>query len=342
MPTRDIIVIGASAGGIDALKHLVRGLPAEFPAALFVVVHVPAHGPSVLPKILSRAGRLPAVHPVDGQPIEPGHIYIAPPDLHLLVKPGHVRLARGPRENSHRPAADPLFRTAAHNYGPRVIGLVLSGVLDDGTAGLQVIKRHGGVAVVQDPDDALYDGMPRSALAAVEVDYCVPVDAMPALLARLAAEEVEGGDPLASSEGDQEAKMAELEPGAVHDPHRPGTPSGFGCPECGGVLWRLDDGSVVRFRCRVGHAWSAESLLAEQSDALESALWTALRALEEQAALNRQMAERTRQSGHARASSLHEGRARDTEAHAEVIRRVLLARRTIPENPVGETDGPAA
>src|SRR5207244_2427388 len=164
MPGRDIIVVGASAGGVEALATLVRGLPADLPAAVFVVLHVPPHGTSVLPQILTRAGRLPAKHAVDGEAIQAGRIYVAPPDHHLLVKPGYVRVAHGPRENGHRPAVDALFRTAARTYGHRVAGVVLTGVLDDGTAGLIAVKLRGGAALVQHPDDALYDGMPRSAL----------------------------------------------------------------------------------------------------------------------------------------------------------------------------------
>ena len=349
MPGRDIIVIGASAGGVEALKQLVHGLPADLPAAVFVVLHVPPHGPSVLPRILTRAGRLPAAHPADGQPIRPGTITVAPPDYHLLVKPGHVRLTRGPRENGHRPAADALFRTAARSYGGRVVGVVLSGVLDDGTAGLAAVKRAGGLAVVQHPDDALYAGMPQSAIDNVAVDYTLPVADLAALLTRLATEPAPAPHPGLSPDGDKEADMAELEPGAVHAHHRPGTPSAFGCPECGGVLWELRDGDLLRFRCRVGHAWSADSLLAEQSDGLEAALWSALRALEEQAALSRRMADRAVARGHTGSAEVFAGQSRDATAHAEVIRRVLLTRRPDPTTepfdptpPSGNGPGPAA
>ena len=332
MSGHGIIVVGASAGGVDALKQLVQGFPAGLPAAVFVVVHVPAHAPSVLPRILSRAGPLPAVHPEDGQEIRPGTIYVAPPDYHLLIKPGRVRLTRGPRENRHRPAVDALFRTAARSYGPQVVGAVLSGVLDDGTAGLGAIKRAGGVAVVQDPDDALYSGMPRSALENVDVDYCLPAAGLAGLLARLASEPAAPASRL-DDEEQQEADMAEMAPGAMHTPDRPGTPSGFGCPECGGSLWEFHEGELLRFRCRVGHAWTAETLLSEQSDGLESALWSALRALEERSALAARMVERATGRGHAQSAEMFAAQAHDARGHAEVIRRVLTAHRPDPSLP---------
>src|SRR5215212_968855 len=185
MSARDIIVVGASAGGVEALTRLVKALPADLPASLFVVLHLPPDAHSALPTILNRRGQLWAVHPRDGETIEPGRIYVAPPDRHLVLHQGVARVVRGPRENGHRPAVDPLFRSAAAAYGPRVIGIVLSGTLDDGTAGLLAIKARGGVAVVQDPADALSPGMPENALENVPVDYQLAVDKMGLLLDRL-------------------------------------------------------------------------------------------------------------------------------------------------------------
>jgi two-component system chemotaxis response regulator CheB len=255
-------------------------------------------------------------------------VYVAPPDFHMLLRNGHVRLARGPSENSHRPAVDPLFRTAARRYGRRVIGVVLSGVLDDGTAGLLSIKGQGGLAVVQHPDDALYPGMPQNALENVAVDHAVPVVALGPLLARLAAEPLPPvPEPAVSSDMAMETDMAELELEAMKSFDRPGTPSGFACPECHGVLWELRDGELVRFRCRVGHAWSPDSLLAKQSDALEAALWTALRALEERANLACKMAERAGQRGHDLVAQKFRAQVGESEAHAKVIRDVLLSKR---------------
>ncbi len=179
-----IVVIGASAGGVEAIGSLAAALPADFAAAVMVVLHIGAHK-SVLPWLLNQRGPLPACHPRDGDPIRPGHIYVAPSDHHLLVEPGRVRLTRGPRENWARPAVDPLFRSAARAYGLGVVGVILTGGLNDGTAGLFEIKRHGGLAVVQDPDEAASPGMPRSALKHVVVDHRLPLAAIPALLARL-------------------------------------------------------------------------------------------------------------------------------------------------------------
>jgi two-component system chemotaxis response regulator CheB len=328
MPGRDIIVVGASAGGVEALGQLVRGLPADLPAAVFVVLHVPPHGTSVLPNILRRLGPLPAEHAKDDETIRPGRIYVAPPDFHMLIKNGSIRLARGPTENSHRPAIDPLFRTAARRYGRRVIGVILSGVLDDGTAGLQAIKHRGGLTVVQHPDDALYAGMPQNALDTVAVDSAEPAADLGPLLARLTAEPLPPmAEPVVSPEMEMETDMAELELDALQSMEHPGRPSAFACPECNGVLWEIHEGDLVRYRCRVGHAWSPDSLLAKQSDSLEAALWTALRALEERAALATKMADRADQRGYDLVSRKFREQVGEAEGHAQVIRHVLLSKR---------------
>lgn len=323
MTTRDIIVIGGSAGAIEALGTLVSALPADLPAAVFVVVHVPAEATSVLPRILSRAGSLPAHHAEDGEPVERGRIYVARPNRHLLIDGERVRLSLGPKENRHRPAVDPLFRTAARAFGPRVIGVVLTGSLDDGTAGLLAIKARGGVAVVQDPDDALYASMPRSARDNVAVDHLLPVAAIGATLARLCRETVEDEVPVIENSeslpGGPELSGKELAAGEVP----PGQLSLFTCPECHGVLWESVDGSLVRYRCHTGHAYSAASLLAEQDEKLEEALWAAYRALEENAVLARRVAERLGREGTATRAHFEE-QARATTERAHLVRDVLL------------------
>jgi two-component system chemotaxis response regulator CheB len=333
MPGRDILVVGASAGGVEALSEMVRGLPSDLPAAVFVVLHVPAHATSVLPRILSHAGRLPAAHAGEGEPIRPGRLYVAPPDHHMLLRPGHVYLSRGPRENSHRPAVDPLFRTAARAYGVRVVGVLLSGALDDGTAGLAAIKRRGGTAVVQNPNEALFSGMPRSAIESVEVDHVVSLAEISPLLSRLTREPVkeEAEEPV-SDEMEQETKMEAFDLSAFEDREHPGTPSMFGCPECGGTLWEMQEGELIRFRCRVGHAYSTDSLLAEQSEALEAALWSAFRALEESASLARRMAARARERAQPLSAARFAEQAKDAHERAALVRQLLLK---------GEIDAPA-
>jgi len=319
-----IIVIGASAGGVEALCKLVKDLPENFPAAIFVVLHVPSHGTSVLPQILNRAGRLKAVHPQDSETIQPGRIYVAPPDFHLLLKKGYIQLSRGPRENGHRPAVDPLFRTAARTYGRRVIGVVLSGSLDDGTAGVMAIKMRGGIAVVQNPEDALFSGMPTNAIENTDVDYILRLSEISPLLVKLASEPVGEKEYPVSDEMEIESDVAEFDMNALQSKDRPGTPSGFACPDCGGALWELKKDNLLRFRCRVGHAFSAKTLLAQQSEQLEEALWIALRALEESSALAQRMARRARERNHATSAERFEEQSRDAENRAALLRDILL------------------
>lgn len=328
MPQRDIVVIGASAGGVEAVASVAGALPPDLAAAVFVVVHFPAHATSVLPRIISRRGGLRAEHAVDGAPIEPGRVYVAPPDRHLLVERGHMRLVRGPRENNARPAVDPLFRSAARAYGTRVIGVVLTGNLDDGTAGLMAIRSAGGLAVVQSPDDALYPGMPASAIASADVQHVLPLGEIAALLAARVGEPVpepEEGD-VARKQAD-EVGISEMRRESI-EAERAGVPSGFACPECNGVLWESTDAGLPRFRCRVGHAYSIENLLAAQGTALDAALWAAYRALEERAALTERMAERMRGRGQPRLADRFAEQTTETRVRADLIRRVLL---TAPE-----------
>jgi two-component system chemotaxis response regulator CheB len=326
LPKRDIVVVGASSGGVEALIELVSGLPEELPAALFVLVHLSPESPSVLPKILDRSGPLKAVECEDGARIRPGHIYVACPDRHLLTENGHVRLVRGPKENRHRPAADALFRSAAVAYGSRVMGVVLTGALNDGTVGLRDIKRRGGVAVVQDPDDALFSGMPRSALEHVKVDYCLPLSEIPPLLARVVREEVpaeeEGAYPV-PDDMEMEDRMTRVDSRTPENVEKLGHPSGFTCPECEGPLWEMRDEDVLRFRCRVGHAYTAESMLSGKTEALEAALWTALNTLEEGAQMSQKLAAESRIRGHEHAAVRFEERARKTREQADLIRQAL-------------------
>ncbi|WP_448188022.1 chemotaxis protein CheB [Azospirillum sp. sgz301742] len=323
MDKQHILVIGASAGGVTALRRLFAGVPAGVSATVFVVQHVAASARSQLPQLLARAGWLPAFHPRDGEPVRPGWIHVAPPDRHLLVHDGMVLVRRGARENRTRPAIDPLFRSAAVAYGPRVIGVVLSGLLDDGAAGLRAVKRCGGVAVVQDPDDAEWPDMPRNALAHADVDHCVPLDVMPGLLARLLAEPA--GPAVAIPEDIvAEAGIPEKEFDTVpDDTNAVGRPSTLSCPDCGGNLSEIADGTLLRYRCKVGHAYSPEALAEAHNDAVERALWVALRTHEDRVILFERLAENARERGHGRVAESWASSAQEARQSVDLLRGVL-------------------
>jgi two-component system, chemotaxis family, protein-glutamate methylesterase/glutaminase len=319
---RNIVVVGASAGGVEALRTLVAGLPADFPACVLVVLHVPPTGTSALPAILDRVGALPVAHAQDGMPLTPGRILVAPPDHHLIVLSDSVTLSRGPRENGHRPAVDVLFRSAARAHEGRVVSVVLSGALDDGAAGTVAVKQRGGVGIVQDFEDALHASMPRAACAAADVDHVVAAKEMPSLLSELVREPATAGNEPAPLM-EMESALADLDAAAMHHHDRPGNPSGFGCPDCHGALFEITEGALTRFRCRVGHAWSPESLLAQQSLALEGALWMALRSLEEKAALSVDMADRAGSAGHHLTAARFRETAEETLGAAELVRELI-------------------
>jgi two-component system chemotaxis response regulator CheB len=338
----DIIVVGASAGGVEALADFAARLPAGLPAAVFVVLHMPAYGHSVLPEILNRRGPLPAAHPQDGEPIEMGRIYVAPPDYHLLMKAGYILLTRGPAENNHRPAIDTLFRSAARSYGPRVVGVVLSGTLDDGTSGLQAIKMRGGLALVQAPAEAMFAGMPQSAIENVAVDAVQAVAELAKTVVRLAGKPAAQEDPPVTPNLVEDVAVAEMDLNALGD-RAEGTPSGFSCPDCHGVLWEISEGELVRFRCRVGHAFSPDSLLASQSESLEEALWAALRALEESAALAERLQSRSAERGHVLSAQRFSAQAQDARARAATIFKALTGGQIISRpDPYADTSLPSA
>ncbi len=322
---RDMIVIGASAGGVEVLSQMVHDLPAGLPAALFVVCHFPIDGHSILPEILSRSGPLLAVHPRDGDPIYPGHIYVAPPNYHLLVQNGTVQLKHGPRENGHRPAIDPLFRSAARAYGSRVIGVVLTGALYDGVAGLMTIRAAGGLAVVQDPKDALVASLPLSAAEIAGADYVVPAAGLAPLLKDLVQRPAPAkGDALMTDPIEKLPEVQAQDAEAQQRGERRGALSVFTCPECGGSLWQADDQGVVRFRCHVGHAYYGEDLLAEQAEILEAALWTAVRTFKDRGVLSRQLAHQERTRGNPEAAARFDEQATQAEQYSVSIQKYLL------------------
>lgn len=326
MSRRDIIVIGTSSGGIDALKGLVAGLPRDFGATLFVTLHVAPYSLGILPEILERSGPLPASNARDMEQIEPGRIYVAPPDRHLLVEPsGIVRVTRGPRENRFRPAVDPLFRSAAYAFGPRVVGVILTGWLDDGTAGLWAVKERGGVAVVQHPDDCFAPAMPLNAIKHVEVDHIVPLKDIAPLLVRLAETRAaeEGGRPV-SEEMEIEVKIAREDGALESGIMKWGEPSVYACPECHGVLLQLKEGGNVRFRCHTGHAYSVDSLLAEFTEKTEESLWSAIRAIEEGVLLMRDLAKHFGERHNGDAADALLTKADEAQNRADLVRRAVM------------------
>ena len=325
MPTKDIIVVGASAGGIEALRTIAGGLPQDLTASVFVVLHASPDSPGVLAEILARAGALPASNAVDGERIQPGRIYVAPPDRHLIIEPNRVRLTRGPKENRFRPAVDPLFRSAAQVYGPRVIGVILTGNLDDGTAGLWAVKRLGGTAIVQDPEEALAPSMPRSALRQVKVDYCLPVAEIAPVLARLTtAPPDEEGVYEVPDEMEIEVRIAKEDTALDAGVLKLGEPSNYSCPECHGVLLQLLEEKRIRFRCHTGHAYSVESLLAEINEGVEDSIWNAIRSIEENVLLLRHMAEHLGGDENVHTSEQFLARAQEAQRRADLVRRATL------------------
>lgn len=325
MANFDIVVIGASAGGVGSLQRVVEHIQPDFPAAILIALHLPEGIRSMLPQILERAGNLPAGQARDGDPIEPGRIYVAPAGFHLTVVRGRMVVTRGAREHGHRPAIDPLFRSAAVAFGRRAVGVILSGSLHDGTVGLREIKRAGGLAIVQDPNDTEWPSMPLSALHHVNIDHIAPASQIGMLLQELAMMPSKS----AASMPDRHENVAkdELRELTMHEGERdhPGDPSPYSCPECGGVLWELRDTELIRFRCRVGHAYTSETLTTEQALTVEHALWSALRALEEHAAVRRRMAERARLSGNTMTAERYTQRAHELDAQAEQVRNLVLA-----------------
>ncbi len=333
MPNGNLIVVGGSAGGVAALRELAGGLPPDLAVPMLITLHIAPHAGSNLPDILSRAGPLPATYARDGELLAARRLYLAPPDHHLRVHDGRAQLSRGARDNGHRPSVDVLFRSAARAYGPRAVGVVLSGTLYDGTAGLLAVRRRGGVGVVQDPEDAAFPDMPRSALEIAGADHVVSIAEMPALLAELA----NGASARDTGSGAARAPLAEAS-GGEGPPG--GDPSPYSCPDCGGVLWQLEGGDVPRFECRVGHGYSPEGLLLSQQDRVDDALWASFRALAENASLARKLEARARERGAPGSAERFSDRALEAERRARTLQRLLEARNRHEERePTSVSDG---
>ena len=322
MGTRDIIVVGASAGGVTALKDFVQNLPKNFKGSVFIVLHIPPYTQSQLPLILSKAGPLNAVHPQDEEEIVPGKIYVASNDYHLLIAPGKVMVKRGPKENRFRPSIDALFRSAAYIYGSRVIGVVLSGILNDGVSGLWTIKQHGGLAIVQNPDDAEQPQLPQNALEYVEPDYVKPASEIGSLISELARKTApERGQVLEKELKRLEAEVLIAMKGNAFEMGimNLGEFTPFTCPECHGALVKLVEGNIIRFRCHTGHAYTASSLLAEVSELVESDLWRSVRTLEEMSMLLSHIGEQFEKMNNPDAASLFYAKAEESTKRARNI-----------------------
>lgn len=329
MIRRDIIVIGGSAGGIRALIALANSLPHQLPATLFVVIHTAPTSPGLLPELLTRNGNLQTQHARNEARFQPASIYIAPPNRHLLIDAnGQMRLTHGPKENGFRPAIDPLFRSAALAFGPRVIGILLSGGLDDGVSGLAAIKAVGGLAIVQHPDEAEVSTLPRNALGQVAVDHSLPIAEIAALLQN--ATQNNGAQtaqtteipPMKPKGLEIEVRQAEEKHGLQSDFFQLGTPSMLTCPECHGALLRLDDERILRFRCHTGHAFSADSLLAALNERIEDALWNAVCAIEESAMLLGHTARHVKTGDDATAQEFNQA-SKVALTRAKAVRQIL-------------------
>jgi two-component system chemotaxis response regulator CheB len=335
MAKRDIIVIGASAGGVYALKELTASLPGDLAASIFVVLHVSPHSPNLLPDILSHAGPIKAIHPQDGQLFQPGHIYVAPPDHHMLIEYDQIIVKKGPKENRFRPSIDALFRSAAYTYGPRVIGVVLTGMLNDGASGMWSVKRLGGIGIVQEPEDAMYSSMPDSVLEYVDADHVVPVKQIGTILEKLIAETViekpeldPEEDRLMGVEINIAAQDSAFEQGIIEL----GELTPLTCPECTGALISIKEGKLIRYRCHTGHAFTASTLLAETTKTVEDSFWKAARSLEEAVILLEQSGKQFAEGGNSEAAEQFFEKAQQARERAKVAHELAFRQEKLSED----------
>jgi two-component system chemotaxis response regulator CheB len=327
MAMERIVVIGASAGGVRALEQVVEGLAGDFPAPVLVVLHISPTHKSLLPSILSRAGTLRAQEAVDGEPLRRSRIYVAPPDRHLLVDGDRVRTTRGPRENHYRPSVDVLFRSAAYHYGSRAIGVVLSGALSDGSSGLFAIRRLGGMAIIQDPEEAAYSSMPLSAMRRVEIDYMLPAAEIGKLVSGLMAERPRH-EPLDAESYREDVKF-DLDIASTDSAFDRGfmenaEPSAYVCPDCNGALFRIREGKLDRFRCHTGHGFSTEALLTQYTETVEETLWQAVASLQETAALLHEAASKLTEAEDGEGAAVLMRKAAEVEKRLQGLRQLAF------------------
>jgi two-component system, chemotaxis family, protein-glutamate methylesterase/glutaminase len=332
MAEYDIVVVGASAGGVETLLNLVRRLPKDFPAAVLIVQHLYPHRQSAIREILSESSKLPVFEATNGKKITPGQIYVALPDHHLIVENQKLKLFRGPKENFNRPSIDVLFRSAAVEYGPRTIGIVLTGDLGDGASGLRAIKAAGGRVIIQDPNEALHPSMPLTALREVSPDAVLPLEKIAEELVELTKQPVKTMKSKKKSTkkqpkqklAEKELEKSKLTPEEIASEGDVGVPSVYACPDCKGVLWEIRDGELMRFRCRTGHGYLPEVLAERQSDNIESTLWAAMTALEEKSSLALRLATKFKDLGDRRAAQRFKSKSQDALSKAEVLRQILV------------------
>lgn len=317
-------MIGGSTGGFEAFKQIIQRLPPDLDASIFIVWHMSANGRGILPEVLNKFNTVWAAHAYDKEPIKSNRIYVAPPDHHMLVEEGSIRVTRGPKENRFRPAVDPLFRSAAYAYGNRVIGVILSGALDDGTAGLWRIKHSGGLAVVQDPAEAEASSMPENALREVAVDYCVPLAEIPALLIKLSSEEVsEDATGMKDEKTKIEIGIAAQANGLIKGSLDIGALSPFTCPECHGVLSKIMDGDLARFRCHTGHAYSVDTLMATLTEKIEDSLYNALRGMDESILLLNHVGDHYAEANQPKLAAAYFNKAKEAGDRSDLVRTTV-------------------
>jgi two-component system, chemotaxis family, protein-glutamate methylesterase/glutaminase len=333
-----IVVIGASAGGFDALKELVSKLPSDFNGAIFIVWHMSPTIEGVLPNVLNRLNSLfHASNAIDKEPILPKRIYVAPPDKHLLIEKGRVRVTRGPKENRFRPAVDPLFRSAAFNYGETVIGIILSGALDDGTAGLWSVKYYGGTAIVQDPEEAKVIGMPENALREVDVDYCVPVTKIADILAKWQPRQKVNDDVVKNDKKTEaEIRIASQDNAFALGIMELGELTPFTCPECHGVLASLKDGNIKRYRCHTGHAFSADSLLSSITERIEESIFGAIRGMDESVMLLNHVGDHFAEKNETKLASYYFNKAKEAQDRSAILRLAVFGNEQLNEQRIRE------
>jgi two-component system, chemotaxis family, protein-glutamate methylesterase/glutaminase len=325
VPFQRIIVIGASAGGFEALKILMAGLPRDFHSPIFIVWHMSPDVPGILPQVLNKVNTIAAANAYNNEVIQPNRVYVAPPDHHLLIDEGKVLVTHGPKENRFRPAVDPLFRSAAYTYGSRVIGVILSGALDDGTAGLWTVKHYGGTAIVQDPMDAEVPSMPESAMREVEIDHCVQISQLPELLVRLSTEPVTNNVVVMKDEQTKkEIQIAAEESGMKKGIMKFGELSPYTCPECHGVLSILHNDNIVRYRCHTGHAYSADALMASITEKIEDSLYSAIRGMDENIILLNHLGDHSAEANQPKLAALYFQKAKEVQERSEPVRKAAL------------------